>query len=364
MGFDSHRDHTRKVGSAPGTLVDMPVTTPARLWAVHYLGDDMTEYPDIDADAARVIVKKEGVTWIHIQGQPDRQLLDRLGILFDLHPLALEDVQTLVQRPKLDIYQEQLFAILNLPRWNGESVELEQFNLFIGEGYVLSIHAGEEEVVQAVRRRLAKARTRLRTHGTDYLFYALMDLVVDQAFPVLETFGEEVEALEEVLLERPSRDLLSAIYQHKRNLMILRRQLWPTREVVSQLMRGTNDEEYFAPDLQPFLQDLYDHTVHIMDLLETYRDIVASMLDVYLSSVSNRLNDIMRVLTMISTIFIPLTFIVGVYGMNFGNNTKSPWAMPELNWYYGYPLVWGVMLVIAAGMVVFFRRKGWLGGGR
>lgn len=362
MGFDSHRSHTHKIGSAPGTLVDLPIGSPSQLWAVHYNGDEMTEYLDIDVQAARALVNPDGVTWIHVQGQPDRRLLDQLGEAFGLHGLALEDVQSLVQRPKLDVFTEQLFVILNLPRWDDEGVALEQFNLFMGEGYVLSIHAGDEEVVQAVKRRMAKVRTRLRTHGTDYLFYALMDLVVDQAFPVLETFGEEVEALEEALLVRPNRSLLSTIYQHKRNLMILRRQLWPTREVVSQLMRGANDEEYFAPDLQPYLQDLYDHTVHIMDLLETYRDIVASMLDVYLSSVSNRLNDIMRVLTMISTIFIPLTFIVGVYGMNFGNNTKSPWAMPELNSYYGYPMVWGVMLLIAAGMVVFFRRKGWLGG--
>lgn len=361
MGFDTHH-HREKVGTAPGTLLDLPLATSARAWAVHYTGDEMTEYPDIDIPSVQQLIKPDSVTWLHIQGQPDRAMLDNLGESFSLHALALEDVQSTVQRPKLDIYPEQIFVILNLPRWLNETVELEQISLFMGEGYVVSIHSGDEEIVQVIRRRMEKVRTRLRLHGSDYLLYALMDLVVDQAFPVLETFGEEVELLEEALLARPTRELLSVIYRHKRNLMLLRRQLWPTREVVSQLMRAANDEVYFSSALQPFLQDLYDHTVHIMDLLESYRDIVTSMLDVYLSSVSNRLNDIMRILTMISTIFIPLTFIVGVYGMNFGNNTKSPWAMPELTWYYGYPIVWGVMFLIAASMAVFFRRKGWLGG--
>lgn len=361
MGIDAQQ-HRDKVGTAPGTLLDVPLATPARWWAVQYSGDTMAEYPDIDITMVHGLVKPDSVTWLHIQGQPDKSLLDRLGTAFDLHALALEDVQTTVQRPKLDVYADQIFSVLNLPRWHKDTVELEQISLFMGEGYVISIHAGEDEIVQTIRRRMEKVRTRLRMHGAEYLLYALMDLVVDQAFPVLETFGEEVELLEEALLSRPTRNLLSDIYQHKRNLMLLRRQLWPTREVVSQLMRGANDEAFFAPELQPFLQDLYDHTVHIMDLLESYRDIVSSMLDVYLSSVSNRLNDIMRILTMISTIFIPLTFIVGVYGMNFGNNTKSPWAMPELTWYYGYPMVWGFMFLIAMSMVVFFRRKGWLGG--
>lgn len=362
MDFNAHQRHANKIGSPPGTLLDLPVVTPATLWAMHYSGEEMSEYPDVDLATVHDKISPDSVTWIHIQGQPERQLLDRLGEVFGLHSLALEDVQSTVQRPKLDVYENQLFIILNLPRWKGETVGLEQVSLFMGDGYVISIHAGAQEVVQVIRRRMEKVRTRLRTHGVDYLLYALMDLVVDQAFPVLDAFGEEVEAVEEALLERPNRHLLSVIYQHKRNLMLLRRQLWPTREVVSQLMRGANDEAYFVSELQPFLQDLYDHTVHIMDLLETYRDIVASMLDVYLSSVSNRLNDIMRILTMISTIFIPLTFIVGVYGMNFGNNTKSPWAMPELTWYYGYPLVWGIMFLIAIAMVLFFRRKGWLGG--
>lgn len=362
MGLHSHRRQTDKVGTAPGTLFDLPVQKPSRLWAVHYDAEKITEYPEVDFETAFRAITQEGVTWIHVQGEPDRQLLDQMGEIFGLHGLALEDVQSMVQRPKIDVYKEQVFVILNLPCWKGDEIQLEQFNLFIGAGYVLSIHAGDEDIVQVLQQRMLKSSTRLRTQGTDYLFYALMDLIIDQAFPLLESFGEQIEDLEEALLERPTRDLLSSIYRQKRNLMLLRRQLWPTREVVSKLIRGIDYGDFFEPELQPYLQDLYDHTVHIMDLLETYRDIVASMLDVYLSSVSNRLNDIMRVLTMFSTTFIPLTFIVGVYGMNFGNNTQSPWAMPELRLYYGYPIIWSVMLLIAGGMFIFFRRKGWLGG--
>jgi magnesium transporter len=294
------------------------------------------------------------VAWLHVQGQPDRAFLEELGERFGVHPLALEDIQSRGQRPKLNEYAKHVFIVLSTARWQGEAVALEQMNLLLGDGYVISIHASDNDVTGMLRERLARSQARLHRHGADYLLYALIDLIVDQTFPVLETFGDSAEQLEERLVVMLDKETLPAIQHAKRTLMRLRRQLWPTREVINSLLRGVDDEPLLHADLRPFLGDLYDHTVHLMDLLETYRDLVSGLMDIYLSSVSNRLNEIMRTLTVISTLFIPLTFITGVYGMNFGNDTGSPWAMPELRLYYGYPLVWLVILLVAVGMLIFF----------
>lgn len=198
----------------------------------------------------------------------------------------------------------------------------------------------------------------MRRRGTDYLLYALLDTVIDQGFPLLEIFGNALEALEESIMAQPTRATLARIHTIKRELILLRRTLWPQREVLSKLVH--EEQDTIHDETRMFLRDCHDHAIQIMDLLETYREMSTGMLDIYLSSTSNRMNEIMRVLTVIATIFIPLTFIVGVYGMNFGANINSPWAMLELSWYYGYPLVWLLMILVAAGMLVFFRRKRWL----
>jgi magnesium transporter len=360
-----HTNRAHRAGLPPGTLIDEVGAAPARLSLVHYHDGSLYEPEQVRLDEMQeLLASREGVTWLHVQGQPDKALLEELGERFDIHPLVLEDIQSRGQRPKLDEYPEQVFVVLAAARWQHDAVQLEQFNLILGEGYVISIHAADEDRTGVLRERLSLSRTRLRTHGADYLLYALMDLVVDQAFPVLEIFGNSVEQLEERLVAAPDRDTLPAIQSAKRTLMHLRRQLWPTREVISRLIRGVQDEPLLDEELKPYLSDLYDHTIHVMDLLETYRDVVSGLMDIYLSSVSNRLNEIMRTLTVISTLFIPLTFITGVYGMNFGNNDHSPWAMPELRWYYGYPLVWLLIIAVAIGMLLFFKRRGWILSGR
>ena len=275
-----------------------------------------------------------------------------------LHHLALEDVINTGQRPKIDEYDEQLFVVMAHPLIDdeGENTSVYQLSLFLGPNFVVSFHPGGKDHFDPIRKRLRDHVGRIRERGAAYLLYALIDLVIDDGFPVLEWLGDEIEELEEEMLETPTSAHLRRLYQLKRTLVILRRMLWPQRDVVSRLARG--ETACLSEETNIYFNDCYDHTIQIMDLIESYRDMATGLLDVYLSSVSYRLNEIMRVLTVIATIFIPLTFLVGVYGMNFRND-HSPWAMPELSWYYGYPLVWLVMIVIAAGMLLLFRRRKW-----
>lgn len=361
-----HSNRTERTGLAPGTLIDETPDIPARTRLIQYQEQDMREEVGATLERFQNLLASggDGVSWLHVQGQPDRAFLEELGTRFDVHPLALEDIQSRNQRPKLDEYDKHLFVVLNVPRWQDDDVVLEQFSLLLGDGFVISIHDSPSDISAILRDRLARGRSRLRTHGADYLMYALMDLVVDQAFPVLETFGNSVEQLEESLILAPTKDTLPTIQAAKRTLIRMRRQLWPTREAISKLNREVQDEPLMDDNLRPYLSDLYDHTVQLMELMDTYRDVVSGLMDIYLSSVSNRLNDIMRTLTIISTLFIPLTFVTGLYGMNFGNNTHSFWAMPLLRWDYGYPFILFVLIAVALGMLGFFKRRGWILSGK
>jgi magnesium transporter len=273
--------------------------------------------------------------------------------------LALEDIINTGQRPKLEHYEEHCFLTLGLPDFNDLKLQIEQVSLFLGVGYVLSFHAGEQDPFELIRGRLRTHTNRIRKRKADYLFYALVDRVIDQGFPVLESFGDRITDLEMELLDHPDRETLHQIHQNKRDLALLRRLFWPQRELIYLLLQ----EEYSSliqEETKIYFRDCHDHSIQILDLLETYRDMTAGMLDVYLSSISHRLNEIIRLLTVISTVFIPLTFVAGVYGMNFGRDIpKSPLAMPELDWYYGYPLFWLVIVGIVVGMVAYFKHKRW-----
>ncbi len=358
-----HWNRTSRTGLPPGTLLDETPEIPAHTRLIHYgaQGELIEEEGAALARFQELVTRNpEGVSWFHVQGQPDKDFLEELGQRFGVHSLALEDIQSRNQRPKLDDFDEQLFVALNVPRWQDEDVVLEQFSILLGDNYVISIHDSPEDISTVIRDRLARGRSRLREHGADYLMYALMDLVVDQAFPALETFGESIEQLEASLILEPRREMLNTIQAGKRALIRMRRQLWPTREAISKLGREVHDAPLMDDKLRPYLSDLYDHTVQLMELLDTYRDVVSGLMDIYLSSVNNRLSDIMRTLTVISVLFIPLTFITGVYGMNFAAFVNNPWTQPLLRWQYGYPLVWFVMLSIVAGMLWFFKRRGWI----
>ena len=357
MGYFTKRYHPP--GTRPGTLTAPGKTAvaPPRIHLFDYTATELEEIEDIAPGACRVYLDRPTITWIHVQGDADPDTLEALGGAFGLHELALEDIVNSGQRPKTELYDEQLFIVLSHPVLDDDYAGTEQVSLFLGPNVVFSFHAGTHDPFDPVRKRLRKHAGSLRTKGRDYLLYALVDLVIDQCFPVLERFGSELEELEDQLLAAPTKDTLRRLHELRRDALLLRRMLWPEREVLNDLTR--NEEYPIADDIKLYFRDCYDHIIQVMDLLETYRDMTTGMLDLYLSSVSNRLNEIMRVLTVIATIFIPLTFIVGVYGMNFGNKNPSPWAMPELNWYYGYPLIWGLMIAIGGGLLYLFKRKGW-----
>lgn len=346
-------------GTSPGTLTAHPRAgeTPAQIKLINYSPLEHVEKDISNVDECRAFLALPSVTWIHFQGHVDPEILRQFGEVVDLHPLAMEDILNRGQLPKIDEYEDQIFLVMNLPTLNNGGTRAEQIAIYIGRNYLLSFYAGETDPFDPIRKRLTKGAGRIRSLGVDYLLYTLLDLVIDQAFPVLERYGDLIEDLEEALLDKPTKPILGRIHALRRELLLLRRFLWPQREVLNTLMRG--DHPLITSSIHIYLRDCYDHTVQIMELMENYRDMATSMLDVYLSSVSNRLNDTMRLLTVIATIFIPLTFIVGVYGMNF-SHPESPWAMPELHWYYGYPLVWGVMIAIAIGMLIYFKRRDWL----
>lgn len=356
MSFFEKRYHP--AGTSPGTLTkSRPANAlPLRIRLFDYDSKAITVKEDVTARDCKPYLDSRETTWIHVEGHPTEDALRDLGKLFNLHPLALEDVINTGQRPKVEPFEEQLFIIMSLPAMVDDLVKVHQVSLFLGENYVISFCETGFAPFQPIVNRLQAPGSLLRTRGADYLLYSLLDIVIDQSFPLLESFGLQLEDLEEEILDSPDRNTVARIHRVKRELILLRRNLWPEREVINALLRDTNG--LFHSDTQVYLRDCYDHTIQVMDLLETYRDMATSMLDIYLSSVSNRMNDVMRVLTVIATIFIPLTFIVGIYGMNFDRNA-GPWNMPELGSPLGYPLVWLVMIIIAVGMVAFFRSRKW-----
>jgi magnesium transporter len=258
----------------------------------------------------------------------------------------------------MELYDDQVFLISAMPMFDDERLEVVQVSLFAGPGYLICLCPLEQDPFEPVRKRIRQPNNRRFTsRGIDYLLYAMLDLITDSAFPVLETFGDKLEEMEIELLEHPRKQTLTDLHHLKRELLMLRRVLWPQREALTSLMRMENS--LIHQDTLIYFRDCQDHSIQIIELLESFREMATSMLDIYLSSISQKTNDTMRVLTIIATIFIPLTFIVGVYGMNF-EHADSPWAMPELGWYYGYPMVWGLIIVVTAGLIWFFKRRHWM----
>ena len=325
---------------------------------VSYSKESIVEQPDVSVAACLASLQEHTVSWIHMQGIPERARLAELIDTFKLHPLAVEDVVHGRERPKLETYHDHLFVILLWPRITSGHVELVQVSLFVGTNWLISFCDGVTDPFNPIRDRLRlQPPGNIRQRGPDYLFYALTDLVVDHGFPVLEDFGNQLELLEEQTLENPEPGRLEQIYAAKHDLIVLRKALWPQREVLGLLSRDT--QAHVKARTLPYFRDCYDHAVQTLELLESYREMVSGLHDLYLSSISKRMNDIMKVLTIIATIFIPLSFLAGLYGMNF-NTAASPWNMPELNWYFGYPLALLLMFIVVIGMLLFFRRKRWI----
>ncbi len=358
MGYFDKNYHPP--GTSPGTLIEHQLVEPSQLTIriIDYTATDFIDKELATPDECRPYLENDSITWIHLQGLMPADTIRNIGDIFMLHPLAMEDILNKGQRPKIEEYDEQLFMIMTLPTSNDDSTTMEQVSIFLGENYIISFHAGDSDPFGPLYKRLQKKSGRIRNQQADYLLYCILDLIVDQGYPLLESFGEKIETIEEALLRTSvKQSTLAEIHHLRRELLLLRRHLWPQREVLTHLLRGENPLIREGTFL--YLRDCYDHTIQIMDLIENYREMAASMIDVYLSSTSNRLNEIMRVLTMIATLFIPLTFVVGLYGMNF-SHPKSPWAMPELHWYYGYPMILGVMIAMVIGMIIYFKRKHWL----
>ncbi|MCC7382288.1 MAG: magnesium/cobalt transporter CorA [Deltaproteobacteria bacterium] len=341
-------------GTAPGTLTEEVISGAPRLRIIDYDAESHHEHEDAELEQCKTSLKSPDVTWIHVHGAAEPAVLRHLGENFGLHPLALEDVLNEGQRPKWELYGEDLFAILSYPRLDKSEVYIEQVSVFLGKNYLISFYEHEDDVFEPIRRRMRLPQQRFRGRGPDFLFYALTDLVIDAAFPLLDHLGEHIEAMELDLTDHHEPAQLKRIHHLKRQLITLRRFLWPHRDLLAALLR--DEHGFLAEDTKVYLRDVYDHAVQVVDLIETYREMVGTLLEMYLSSQSNRLNEVMRVLTVISTIFMPLAFVVGVYGMNFEG---GPYAMPELHWRYGYPAVWVVILAVAIGMLIYFRRKQW-----
>ena len=291
--------------------------------------------------------------WINVDGLDRIDIIEKLGGYFNIHPLTLEDVLNTRQRPKTEDYDSYIYSVLKMILLDPKKEELtiDQVSIILGPNYILSFQEREGDVFDPLRERLKNPASRLRKNGTDYLAYSLIDAVIDNYFLILEHFGEEIEELEEKLIVNPTPETMRMIQKHKREMIILRRSVWPLRELINSLQRA--ESGLIKETTQIYLRDVYDHTIQVIDSIEAFRDILSSMVDVYLSSLSNRMNDIMKVLTIIATIFIPLTFVAGVYGMNFD-------YMPELRWRWGYPAVMLGMASIGITMFLYFKKRRWV----
>lgn len=279
--------------------------------------------------------------------------IEKIGTHFKIHPLVLEDIMNTGQRPKIEIFDDYIFIVLKMLRYDEAENEtkIEQVSIILGSNFVISLQESKGDVFDSIRERIRSDRGRIRKMGADYLAYTLIDAVVDNYFVILEKLGEEIEDIEDELVSNPSPETLQTIHSLKREMIFLRKSVWPLRELISRLERW--ESPLIDKSIYIYLRDLYDHTIQVIDAIETFRDMLSGMLDIYLSSISNRMNEVMKVLTIIATIFIPLTLIAGIYGMNFT-------YMPELKSPWGYPMVYVVMLAIGVVMLIYFRRKKWL----
>ena len=349
------RKRAKMAGLPPGSLIYTGEKThvPARITVMEYDEQTFTEKELQAVTECQVKKGRPGVTWLSVEGISQVANLEKLGECFNLHPLVLEDILNIDQRPKIEDYEDYLFIVLKAISADPQSAEIasDQVSLILGPNYVISLHEGNGDLFGPVRERLAAAKGRIRKSGADFLAYSLIDLLVDNYFVVLEQFGEQVEDLEEAVVRQANPKTLQTVHHFKYEMIILRKSLWPLRELVARLER--RESNLIGEVTAVYLQDVYDHTIIAIDTVETYRDILSGMLDIYLSSVSNRLNEVMKVLTIIATIFMPLTFLAGVYGMNFK-------YMPELEWHYGYFLVVAVMAVVAGVMLLAFKKKKWI----
>jgi magnesium transporter len=345
------RRRTTPVGASPGTIAPPPDALPLELSAIAYGRGGVTEKRGATLAEIQALRRLGGVVWIDVIGLADAAMLRALGAEFDLHRLAVEDVANVGQRAKVEDYDDHTFIVLRMIDAQ-HPTETEQLAMFVGPDYVLTFQERPGDCFQMVRQRLRDPQGQMQKRGADYLGYALLDAVVDGYFPTLERLDDRIEQVEhEILADTQPKGAVAELHAVRRALLELRRAVWPLREATSSLLRG--EGRNFSADVRPYLRDVHDHVVQLIDLLENQREMTSSLLDLHLSHVNHRLNEVMKLLTIISTIFIPLTFLVGVYGMNFD------W-MPELRVWWGYPACMAAMVAMALLMLRWFRNRGWL----
>lgn len=349
------KKRSTKTGLPPGALIHIGEKK-TELAKIKILDYDENQFDEIEAKTIEECFpfkEKPTITWINIDGLHQVDIIEKIGKNFDFHPLLLEDILNTEQRPKIEVFENYIYIVLKMLYYNDNIKEInsEQVSIIFGQNYVISFQEREGDVFNPIRDRIRTGKGRIRKMGADYLAYSLMDAIVDNYFIILEKIGEDIEDAEESMITNPTPGTLHAIHLLKRKMISLRKSVWPLREVVSALERS--ESPLIRDTTRIYLKDVYDHTIQVIDTVETFRDMLSGMLDVYLSSISNKMNEIMKVLTIIATIFIPLTFIAGVYGMNFEN-------MPELKWDWGYRVVWFVMLLMGISMLAYFRKKKWL----
>ncbi|HUF94204.1 MAG TPA: magnesium/cobalt transporter CorA [Candidatus Limnocylindria bacterium] len=361
LGTRRRRGLRVRPGAMPGTLVGADSAQAPVLSVIAFTRETVTERSDVTIDEALALVAPAGLTWINVDGLADPAVLTRLGERFGLHPLALEDVLNVGQRPKVERYDKHLFVVMRTVRVDapvtegretrhGEIVE-EQVSLFLGPDWIVTVQERSGgDCFTGVREAVRKGRGRVREAGADYLGYLLLDGVVDAYFPVIEELSDRMEHVESEALADPSADVLIRLQRLRHDLLAMRRAVWPMREEMAILQR--EETPVFTPETRVFLRDVYDHTVQALEIVESLRETATSVMEIYLSVQNQRLNEVMKVLTVIATLFIPLTFIASIYGMNFE-------AMPELRWRYGYGWALGLMALTAAGLVAFFKKRGW-----
>ncbi len=344
-----------KTSTAPGTpvFVGERKMDDIRIDVMSYDQDRVVELKDVSVQELPGTSSDGVVNWINISGVHDLRIVEAIGRRFNLHPLTVEDIVNTSHRPKAEVFPQYLFVVLKMISYDDEAkcIDVEHVSLILGDGYVLSFLEDEGDVFDMVRERIRLSKGVMVNLKSDYLAYALIDSVVDHYFLAVEKVGDFIEDMDDRLLGDPQPGDLQEIHRLKRDVLALRKSVWPLREGIGVMEK--NGTSFFQADTKVFMRDLYDHTIQVIDMVEALRDLLGGMHDTYLSSVSNRMNEVMKVLTIIATVFIPLTFIAGVYGMNFR-------YMPELNWRWGYLVVWAVMIGVGAAMVMFFKRKKWL----
>ena len=344
-----------KVGLSPGSIVHIGEQKVDRVKiAVIDYNSEKLEVKEIEKlEDAYALRDSDTVSWINIVGLHDTDLLKDVGTHFGIHSLTLEDIVNTEQRPKVEIYDDYIFIVLKMIFYNKdlEKIDIEQVSIILGKNYVITFQECEGDIFDPIRHRIKSVKGRIRQRAADYLTYALMDVVVDNYFLILEYMGETIENLEGSVLEDPDKSIPSKIQHLKKEVLLLQKTLWPLREAINTLNK--QETELVADTTFPYLQDLYDHTIQAVDRLDTSREMVSGIMELYQSTISNKMNEVMKVLTIVASIFIPLTFIAGIYGMNFEN-------LPELKWTFGYFMVWGLMLLIGITSIIFFKKRKWL----